>query len=383
MANTITGLIPTIYTRLDTVARELTGLTVAVSRNMRASGAAKDQTITAPVAPAATGSDWAPAVTSPDTGDQTIGSVSMTISKARTWPIRWGGEQELALKEGGQYEQIIGDQFEQGFRAAVNEVETDLAALQIYASRAYGTAGTTPFGTANDYTDASKALQILKDNGAPNSDCHLVIDTNAGASFLGKQAAVNSAGTDSILRQGVLLDMYGMAVRESAQINTSTAGTAASATTNTAGYAIGATTITLAAAGTGTIVAGDVVTFAGDTRKYLVVTGDADVSNGGTIVLAAPGLRKAIPGSATAITVAAASARNMCFHRSAIVLATRTLAVPRDGDAATDRRIVTDPRTGLAFSVAMYPQYGQMRYEIGLAWGVKVVKPEFLALLLG
>jgi hypothetical protein len=75
------------------------------------------------------------------------------------------------------------------------------------------------------------------------------------------------------------------------------------ATTNTAGYTIGATTITLASAGTGAIYVGDYVTFAGDTNKYKVATGDADVSGGGTIVLASPGLLKAIPTSATAITV--------------------------------------------------------------------------------
>lgn len=39
-------------------------------------------------------------------------------------------------------------------------------------------------------------------------------------------------------------------------------------------------------------------------EKYLVLSGDADVSNGGTITIAATGLQKAIPASATAITVA-------------------------------------------------------------------------------
>lgn len=74
------------------------------------------------------------------------------------------------------------------------------------------------------------------------------------------------------------------------------------ATTNAAGYAIGATTITLASAGTGAITAGDVITFAGDTNRYTVATGDTDVSNGGTIVLAAPGLLTTLTASTKAIT---------------------------------------------------------------------------------
>jgi hypothetical protein len=82
-------------------------------------------------------------------------------------------------------------------------------------------------------------------------------------------------------------------------------GTASGATTDSTGYSIGSTVITLASAGTGTIIIGDRVTFAGDTVAYEVTSGDADVSNGGSITIASPGLLTAIPASATAITVSA------------------------------------------------------------------------------
>lgn len=141
--------------------------------------------------------------------------------------------------------------------------------------------------------------------------------------------------------------------------------------------------ITLASAGTGTVLAGDVISFAGDTNKYLVASGDADVSNGGTITLVAPGLRKAIQAAATAITVSAASTRNMAFARSAIALATRAPALPEGGDSAADRTIVTDPVSGLSFEISLYKQYRQIQYEIALAWGVAAVKKEHMALLLG
>lgn len=384
MSNTLTGLIPTIYNALDTVSRELVGFIPAVSSDMTFDRAALGQTVKSPVAPAAVASDIAPAVTPPNDGDQNIGAVDMTITKARRVPIRWNGEEKRGLdNNGASFNIILRDQFAQGMRTLVNEVESDLAALHVFASRAYGTPGTTPFST--NLADTAQMRKILSDNGAPLGDLQTVIDTSAGANMrtLGQLSKANEAADASLLRRGVLLDVHGFAIRESAQIKSAAAGTGASATTNAAGYAVGATTITLASAGTGAILAGDVVTFAGDANKYIIASGDADVSNGGTITLAAPGLRKAIPAAATAITVSATSVRNMSFARSAIALATRAPALPQQGDSAVDRQIVTDPVSGLSFEISLYAQYRQMQYEVALAWGVAAVKPAHIAVLLG
>jgi hypothetical protein len=84
-------------------------------------------------------------------------------------------------------------------------------------------------------------------------------------------------------------------------------GSASGATTDATGYNIGATSITLASAGTGDILAGDIIQFAGDINKYTITSGDGDVSNGGTITIASPGLQQAIPASATAITIVGGS----------------------------------------------------------------------------
>ncbi|HAV4226279.1 P22 coat - protein 5 family protein [Acinetobacter nosocomialis] len=384
MANTLTGLTVTIYNALDVVSRELTGFIPAVSSDMTYNRAAKGQTVTSPVAPAATATDINPGVTPPNDGDQNIGKVDMTITKARRVPVRWNGEEKLALdNNGASYNTILRDQFAQAMRTLANEVEADVAGLAIGASRAVGTAGTTPFAT--NLKDSALALKALQDNGAPKGDLQLVIDTTAGANMrtLGQLTKANEANDDSLLRRGVLLDVHGFAIRESAQVVTPASGTGASATTNAAGYAVGATAITLASAGTGTIVAGDVITFAGDTNQYVVVAGDTDVSNGGTITLAKPGLRKAIPAAATAITVAPTSTRNLAFARSAIALATRIPALPEGGDSADDRMIVTDPVSGLSFEIAIYRQYRQVQYEVSLAWGCAMVKPEHSIILLG
>lgn len=383
MSTTLTNLIPELYEALDVVSRELVGLIPAVTLDPLAERAAVNQTVRSFVAPASTAGDITPGVTPPDDGNQTIGNVTLSITKARRVPFRWTGEQERSVAAGHGASAIRAAQLQQAIRTLVNEMEADLAALYVNASRQHGVGTTVPFGTAGDYTDASLSRKILVDNGAPNADLQLVLNTGAGANIRGKQAQAQMAGDISLQRQGVLFDINGMAIRESAQIKTHTKGTGASATTNAAGYAVGATTITLASAGTGTIVAGDTITFANHADKYVVVTGDADVSGGGTLVLAAPGLRVALPASAQAITVDATGPRNMAFHRSAIILAQRLPALPEGGDVARDRTTVVDPRSGIALEVAMYPQYRQMQYEVSAAWGVKVVKTEHVALLAG
>ncbi len=380
--NTITGLVPEIYEALDIVSRELTGMIPSATMNASANTAQVGQAIRVDVEPAGNVGNITPAMVVPDPTGQTSGFTDITITKSRAAEFGFNGEDQKGLNTGAGYGSVRANKIAQAIRAVTNEVETDLCGLQSTFSRAHGTAGTTPFGTANDYTDASNALRILKDNGAPLQDNQLVINTAAGVNLLGKQANVADAGSDSILRQGVLLDINGMPIRESAQVNTVAAvGTSANAVT-TAGHAVGSTSIVLKAAGTGTILAGDVITFAGDSNKYVVVTGAGAVS-GATIVLAAPGLRQALPVGDKAITIVAASARNMAFNRSAIVLAARAPARPQEGDMASDVIVITDPRSGLSMEFSMYKGYRKVRYEVGLAWGVKNIKPEHTALLLG
>lgn len=376
MANTLTNLVPDLYEALDTVSRELVGLIPAVTLDSGVERAAVGQTIRSHVAPASTAADITPAQLPPDTGDQTIGNQNMTISKSRAVPVRWSGEEQRGVNSGAGYSSIIQNQFAQAMRTLTNEMEADLAGLYASTSRAYGTAGTTPFGTAGDYTDASQVLKILKDNGAPQSDNQLVMDTTAGANFLGKQADANRQGADSILRQGVFLDVAGMSLRESAQILTPAIGTGSGFLINGT-PAVGDTIIPVDT-GTGTILAGDIITIAGDSNKYVVET----ALSGGNVVIAAPGLLVA-PANNAAVTVVSAAARNMAFNRSAIVLATRAPARPEEGDSAEDVMMITDPRSGISFEVSLYKEYRRVKYEIAASWGFKNFKPEHTALLLG
>ena len=388
MANTLTNLIPDLYAALDVVSRELVGFIPAVARDSTADRVASGQTLRVPITPAnAAGGNATPAMSLPSAADQTIANVTLTLSKSRYFPFSWNGGEQQAVAMGPGFLTLQQNQIAQALRAAVNEIETDIAtAAYKGASRAYGTAATTPFGTAGDYSDAAQLRKVLDDNGAPLTDRTLVLNTTAGANVRAKQAQAYMAGDNSLQRNGVLFDINGFALRESAQVPTVTAGAMASATTSASALTVGQTVLPLATAGTGVVAAGDIITLANDANKYVVSSvsfAGANPASGDSITIAAPGLRLAQSSAARAITVTATAARNIGFSRNAILVVTRLPATPTEGDLASDRMTVTDPNSGLTFEVAIYPGYLMNVYHLRIAWGVSVLKPEHVAILLG
>ena len=383
-ANNLTGLIPSLYQGLDTVSRELVGYIPSVSRSSNAERAALNQSVTYSVAPAAVAEDVVNQMTISTPPDKALSNGQMSITKSRKTSFGFNGEEQMGLDSGIGYDVVQADLFAQGLRVLTNEMEADLA-LEAYrnASRAYGVAGTTPLETG--LKDLAQVRKILDDNGAPASGRSVVLDTSAGANVRANSqfSKVNEAGSMMTRTQGTLMETLNLSLKESAQAVQHTAGDAASATTNAAGYAVGATEITLASAGTGGVLVGDFVSFAGSTNQYMVVAGDADVSGGGTITIAAPGLVAPIPAAATAVTVAVDYSANVGFAQSAIHFATRAPAKPKEGDARVDEMILVDPRSGIAFEVSLWAGERMMKYEVAAAWGQKAVKREHIVTLLG
>ena len=387
MANVLTDLAADIYTAADIVGRELVGVIPSVTINSNATEvAAQGEVIRAAFTQEQAVSTVTPSMTIPEGVDQTVDNKTMTLSSTASVKIPWTGENIKFVNNGAGFDTIYGDQIKQAMRAITNQIETEVALdIADRASRAVGTAGTTPF--ASNFNDVAEVRQILVDNGMPSNDqqATLVINSSAGT-LLRNQAnlfSVNTSGNDDMLRRGTLLDLQGLMMKESAGLNNHTAGTGSSATTDDAGYAVGATTLTLASAGTGTILAGDVVTFAGDTNQYVVTTGDGDVSGGGTIILGANGLQVAIAASTTAITVLASSVKNIGFHRAAVEIGIRGLAQPLGGDAAVDRMTVQDNESGIIYNIAAYKGYNKAMFDVSCLYGYKVWKPEFTAVMLG
>lgn len=378
MANTLTNLIPDLYAAMNVVSRELVGFIPAVGRNSGAERAAVGEKVRVPIAPVGTMFDVAPSMATPEPADNVFTNTAIEITKSKGVSFGWVGEEQRGLNNGPGYQNLQVQQIAQAMRTLCNAVESDVAATYASASRAYGTAGTAPFAT--NLGDPAQVRKILSDNGAPLSDLQMVIDTTAGASMrtLAQLTKANEANDATLLRQGVLLDVHGFAIRESGQIAPVAAVGAGTGYVTSGALTVGQTDIPLIT-GSGTILAGDVITFNGDTNKYVVATG---ISAPGTITIAGPGIRKAAT-SGKAVAITAAFTPNLAFDRQAIQLVTRAPALPGEGDSALDSMMITDDRSGLTFEVRMYGGYRKIRYELALAWGVKVIKPEHTAILLG
>lgn len=381
-ANVLTNLAPDIYKAADLIARELVGFVPSIILNGDGSTrVAKGQPVRSHFTrPVTVNTNFAPAMTIPEGTDQTVDNKTLTVNQYASVQIPWTGEDVKYINNGVGFETIYGDQIMQAMRAIVNKIEGYVwGVMRVAASRAYGTAGTTPF--ASNFNEVPQVRKILVDNGCPDDhQVTLVMDTTAGANLrsLAQLQKVNEAGNEALLRRGTLLDLQNLMLKESAGVGVVTKGTGAGyLVNNAAGYAVGSTTIA-ADTGAGTILAGDIVTFAGDTNKYVVTSALA----AGSFSIGAPGLRVALADN-TAITVGNNFTANLAFHKNAAEVVMRPPAMPSIGDAAVDSLIVQDPWSGLTFEVAAYKGYMKAMFEVRTLYDAAVWKPEFIVPLLG
>jgi len=380
MGNIFTNLIPTLYAALDVVSRELVGFIPAVNKDGKgAERAAVDQTVRFGVVPAMAAGTPTPSATGPDPGDIAIGNDSLTLSKNRSVPFYLEGEETRGLDTGVGVNNLLKDLVAQALRTLTGEIEADLAVQHKYASRAYKVSSGNTFDKDDGIASIAQIRRILSENGAPNSDMHLVLDTVFAASLRSQGLLVkaNEAGSDEMLRQGKLGRVLAFDLHESGGISESGSTAAASYVVDTGGAEVGDTTIPIKT-GTDPISAGDVVLFQDDPNLYVVA---ASLTGAGNLVINLPGLRIATVADKT-LTFQGVYTPLSAFSRNALTLVTRMPALPPDGDAG-DHTILQDPVSGLAFDIARYRQYRREAWEVGIVWGVKCTKSEHFVLNLG
>lgn len=374
MANTLTALQPILFSAAQEVSAEPFGAIDAINANFDDKGVAKGDVVKVPVAPTRSAADFTPSNTTATGADATATDVEVQISKSRKVSWHLSGEQQRSLDNGATSAEWIRQLMAQGMRTLRNEAEADcVTAIYTGASRATGTAGTNPFASA--LTTLADVRKILRDNGAPMADMQFVGDTTSEANLLklGVVLDASQAGSDDERRSGILRRQYGFEMRTSGQIEAHTKGTGTSYQLSAAG-AIGDTTISVDT-GSGTLLAGDIVTFAGTSDKYVANS----ALSGGDFTIGNPGLLAAEADN-DAITIGNNYTPNLAFERNAVVGVMRPPIMPAN---PTINQMLISDGMGMTYLLLDIAQYGQRSWELHLAWGFKAVQSEHIALLLG
>lgn len=390
MANDIslTGLTEILFQARDQVAMEPSGFSQGVIVNGGSEGVSAGGTVTSMRTTEPTlETSYTPAMTVPDAADITTSTETLTLSSYAGASIPLKGEQWAQLTNTVGAELALQQLYKQAIRKMRNTIEAavGLAAYQ-GASRAVGTAGTTPFGS--NFEILADLYRILEDNGTPMSDgmLSLILNTAAGANLRKRSTLTNvgDAGTDATLRRGELLNLFNLSIRASAGVQAHTKGAGTGYLINNGNIAVGSTTLTVDGGTVNTtgIKAGDIITVADEPTAGNYVVKTALTATSGSLVINHPGLRGAIVND-KAVTVGNSYTANVAFHKTAIELAMRPPAQPPGGDAGEEIAVLVDPDTGLSFSARLYKGYGINQIKLMSFYGVKVWKPEFVATLMG
>ncbi len=380
MANTFSALVPILYGDEQIVARELTAAVSAVDTKFDSQAAGLNQTIRVPIAPTLATTTYTPAMTTSAGADMVESYADVVLNNNYQSTFNLTGEQMAFLQTGGGgalFSSWLKQAFQQAIRSVVNTIEADLCtAIYKGASRATGTAGTTPFGS--NLTDAANQRKVLDDNGAPSADRTLVISTACGANLRGltQLTNVNQGGTSDVLRNGKLINLFGIDIAESAQTVTTTPGNGTSYVIDgTGNTAVGSTVLKLKT-GSGTIVAGDVISIQSDSNKYVVTS----ALSGGLVTIGAPGLKVATADSKT-VTVGSAYSANFALHKNSVVAVIRPPFIPQNPGIRTYP--IMDPKTGLTLLVAEVIGDGMITYRVHAVTGYKVVQGANISVLMG
>lgn len=283
-------------------------------------------------------------------------------------------------------EQIIADHIRPATVAIADDIDQKLALL-VKDIPTFVDATATP--VAADIVNVNTALFNQK---VPMDDSmlHLMIDGGTYGAFLkdstfNQNQGAGTAGEQTQMR-GTLGRKFGFEIFRNQNVASHVKGTASTATLAVNGAtAAGATTINLdAGAVTGTLVAGDTFTIAGNTQRYAVTGTFTAAANAFTGVTFTPPLVVAAADNAVVTVSLDDHVMNVGFHRNAFALAMAPLSEVGNGLGAR-MSTVADPITGLALRSRIWYEGNTSKVYVGIdcLYGIKTLDANLACRLRG
>lgn len=371
MANTVTEVLPKLLAQGLLALRQQAIAPRLVNRGYDVLAGAQGSTITIPIPSAIVAQDVAPANTPPTTADIAPTSKTITLDQWKEAAFYMTDKDYLEVMRG-----TIPMQASEAIKAIVNVVDSAILAKYKEFYSFVGTPGTTPFAT--DLSEFLAARKVLNNNLAPMDDRHMLVNPDAEANALAREAFQNASwrGDTNGIIKGQIGEKLGAMWHMSQNVptHTSTPLTAGAATVNGA-HAAGVTSVSIAkATNASPLVAGDIITFAGSTQTYTVGAA-VTLAVGNTAVAIQPPLVTALAGS-EAVALKASHAVNLLFHRDAIAFASRPLEQADPENLGTFRSAV-DPVSGLALRLEVTREHKRTRWSFDILYGIAVVRPGF------
>lgn len=273
----------------------------------------------------------------------------------------------------------------------VEKVNADIYGAAIaQAGSAVGTAGTNPFATDEGlYLDA---LQRLIERRAPIDGQVAVLRPDAWRRAIQVPNLVQAerrGGATSPLRTGDLDASFGAPIAvDQLMPRTTTAALGAGALTLNGAPSAGALTISIAkgAGAAFAAAAGDVLTIAGASQKYVIATAISMTAGGNTVVALTVPLQEALAANAavTVDGVGSTYSNSLVMHRDAVTFASRRLnELTENGQNPANVFTYADPLTGMVLRAEITRQHYQSKLAFSVLYGVRVIRPELVVRLLG
>jgi hypothetical protein len=385
VANTLTAVTPKLLAQGLLALRQNCMAPQLVNRQYEAMAGMRGSSIDVPIPSAIAAQDVSPSNTPPSTADVTPTSVSIVMDQWKEAPFYMTDKDLMQAMNG-----VIPMQASEAIKSLAAAVNSYIYGFykQVYGFA--GAAGTTPF--ASSVVEYMDSRTVLNKQLAPLSDRRVLLDPAAegNALKLGVFLQADQRGD----QQGVIEGRIGRKLGadwymdQLIPTHTSTVFTAGAVTVNGvnaigAGSTDGGRTGTVSiakATNSSPLVAGDILTIAGDTQTYTVITA-VTLIVGNTTVTISPALQKATAGG-EAVTLKASHVVNLSFHRDAFAFATRPLADNTEGLGNIIQSMV-DPVSGLTLRLEISREHKRTRFSYDILYGAQLIRPELACRIAG
>ena len=392
MANTLDKLVQRIMGRGLQVMRKKVLMTRLVNTDFKNEAKEYGETIDIPFSTEKELHDVVPSNITPDPTPQTTRFAQITINN---WKGTDFGLNDMEAKKINASKFWIPDQIARTMDTLANGVNNSLYSYYKGVYGVVGSPGVTPFGSGVGVASATDMRKLLNKQGCPKERRNAILDYDAEANALGLDQFSSAASTGdngAVKIKGEIGEKYGILWNADSETPYHTAGVGANTgvytVDNSGGYPAEASLrystihIDTASSNANSLVEGDIITFAGHTQTYSVISGISLAGAGEGDIVVSPGLQSAVADDA-AITRTASHAVNLVFHPEAFGLAMRSPSMGMEDEQLVTGRVLADSVSGIIFRMEKIRLYKKYRWDCDMVWGAGLVKPERAGRLMG